>query len=402
MEHLHGIIRNYDWGSHTALAQLTGRSYPTAEPEAEMWFGAHPGSPSPLGADSSGNPGAKNNPVDTGDTLLHAIESDPQATLGSEMAERYGRLPFLLKLLAADRALSIQVHPTKQQAEQGFARENAQNVPLDAFHRNYKDDNHKPELLVALTTFHALAGFRPIPQTLDLMDALGVDSLNPFAETLRNDPTSAGLRAVLEGFFGLQGAELSLVLDAVLPRAAEIAEVPGESPRWMVQTLRGIVKIAEQYPGDVGVLMALLLNHLVLEPGQAIYLDAGQLHAYLSGLGVEVMANSDNVLRGGLTSKNIDVPELMSLVSCEPLGDPTLQPDADGRYVTPAPEFSLQQLPTGGQADVEGPAIVLSTDDSVRVNGQPVAPAGAVWVAASDAPVRVAGRAFVACVGDKP
>lgn len=391
MEQLHGIIRNYDWGSKTALAQLSGRPVPSIEPEAEMWFGAHPGSPSLLGnsVDPSG----------TNTSLLDAIEASPRAALGANVAERYGRLPFLLKLLAADRALSIQVHPTKQQAEEGFARENAEGVPLDAFHRNYKDDNHKPELLVALTEFRAMAGFRPIKRTLELLDTLGVDPLTTATEALRNDPTSAGLRATLEGFFGLERTEVSSILDALLPRAREIASgTPGQS-KWMEQTLQGVVKIAEQYPGDVGILVALLLNHLALQPGEAIYLDAGQLHAYLEGLGVEIMANSDNVLRGGLTSKNIDVAELMNLVTCEPLDDPTLRPAAGGHYITPAPEFDLQRLDAGATLAVNGPAIVLSVDDSVKVDGSSLASAEAVWVGASDEPVEVAGRAFIARVG---
>ncbi|AEI10080.1 mannose-6-phosphate isomerase [Corynebacterium resistens DSM 45100] len=391
MEQLHGIIRNYDWGSKTALAQLSGRPVPSIEPEAEMWFGAHPGSPSLLGnsVDPSG----------TNTSLLDAIEASPRAALGANVAERYGRLPFLLKLLAADRALSIQVHPTKQQAEEGFARENAEGVPLDAFHRNYKDDNHKPELLVALTEFRAMAGFRPIKRTLELLDTLGVGPLTTATEALRNDPTSAGLRATLEGFFGLERTEVSSILDALLPRAREIASgTPGQS-KWMEQTLQGVVKIAEQYPGDVGILVALLLNHLALQPGEAIYLDAGQLHAYLDGLGVEIMANSDNVLRGGLTSKNIDVAELMNLVTCEPLDDPTLRPAAGGHYITPAPEFDLQRLDAGATLAVNGPAIVLSVDDSVKVDGSSLASAEAVWVGASDEPVEVAGRAFIARVG---
>ena len=397
MEYLHGIIRNYDWGSTSALAELTGRAHPSAEPEAEMWFGAHPGSPSQLGAKPTS--GEQSGAVGT--TLLEAIEADPQSTLGQEVADRYGRLPFLLKLLAADRALSIQAHPTKQQAEEGFERENSAGVPLDAFHRNYKDDNHKPELLVALTEFHALAGFRSVERTLKLFDSLGVPGLASYAEILREDSSSVGVRSVVAGLFDLSSADLASLLDALLPRVRELVAGEEGQPEWMQQTLRGIARIAEQYPGDVGILVALLLNHVVLKPGQAIYLDAGQLHAYLGGLGVEIMANSDNVLRGGLTSKNIDVPELMRLVSYEPLEDPRLEPTADGFYETPAPEFALQRLNAQEAAEVTGPAIVLSADDSVVVNGQPLAPAEAVWVGANSAAVRVEGRALIARVGAK-
>ena len=396
MEYLHGIIRNYDWGSTNALAELTGRPHPTAEPEAEMWFGAHSGSPSELEA----RPVGEGQPAGTRTTLLEAIEADPQGTLGEGVAERFGRLPFLLKLLAADRALSIQAHPTKQQAEEGFARENAAGVPLDAFHRNYKDDNHKPELLVALTEFRALAGFRPVKRTLELFDALNVAGLMPFADILRQDPSATGVRLVVAGLFDLSAADLTSLLDALLPRVREFAAGEKTHPEWVRQTLRGIAKIAEQYPNDVGILVALLLNHVALEPGQAIYLDAGQLHAYLGGLGVEIMANSDNVLRGGLTSKNIDVPELMRLVSYEPLEDPRLEPSADGFYKTPAPEFALQRLNAGHSVKVEGPAIVLSVDDSVLVNGERLGPADAVWVGATSAPVQVEGNGFIARVGE--
>lgn len=388
MDILRGKVRNYDWGSTQALAQLEGRTVHSQKPEAEKWFGAHPGSPSELASAESPT------------TLLDLIQQDPQATLGHDVAQRYGRLPFLLKLLAADRALSIQVHPTKQQAEEGFARENAEGVPLDAFHRNYKDDNHKPELLVALTEFHALAGFRPVARTLELFDILDVAPLAPFTAQLQRSPNGQGMRSVLQGFFTLDSGDLSLLLDALLPRVHDLVGGAAGLPEWMVRTLRGIATIAEEYPGDVGILVALLLNHLTLQPGDAIYLAAGQLHAYLSGLGVEIMANSDNVLRGGLTSKNVDVAELMSLVSCEPLADPTLRADAEGFYLTPAPEFDLQWLKPGQLHEVEGPAIILSVDDSVTVDGNSLAPAEAAWVGANDAPVQVSGRAFVARVGE--
>ncbi|WP_282940135.1 mannose-6-phosphate isomerase, class I [Corynebacterium auriscanis] len=388
MDILRGKIRNYDWGSTQALAQLEGRTVPSQKPEAEKWFGAHPGSPCELASAQSPT------------TLLDLIQQDPQATLGHDVAQRYGRLPFLLKLLAADRALSIQVHPTKQQAEEGFARENAEGVPLDAFHRNYKDDNHKPELLVALTEFHALAGFRPVARTLELFGILDVAPLAPFTAQLQRSPNGQGMRSVLQGFFALDSGDLSLLLDALLPRVHDLVGGAAGLPDWMVRTLRGIATIAEEYPGDVGILVALLLNHLTLQPGDAIYLAAGQLHAYLSGLGVEIMANSDNVLRGGLTSKNIDVAELMSLVSCEPLADPRLRADAEGFYLTPAPEFDLQWLKPGQRHEVEGPAIILSVDDSVTVDGNSLAPAEAAWVGANDAPVQVSGRAFVARVGE--
>ncbi|HIW95474.1 MAG TPA: mannose-6-phosphate isomerase, class I [Candidatus Corynebacterium gallistercoris] len=374
MQRIEGTIRNYAWGSRTAIARLRGESSPADHPEAEMWFGAHPGAPSPVvGADKN---------------LAELIAAHPQEQLGSS-----AELPFLLKILAADKALSIQAHPTKAQAEEGYARENGQGIALDAFHRNYKDDNHKPELLVAVTEFSALAGFRPVSEVAELLDVLDVAELRGHRAMLGSGDDAADLRSVLTTWITLPNEVLSRTLQSLVRRCEELCETGADHPAWIRTAAATVVELAAQHPGDSGVLCAMLLNIVELQPGQALYLDAGQLHAYLRGLGVEIMANSDNVLRGGLTTKHMDVPELMHVVQCAPLDDPSFEPDEFGVYHTPAPEFELRRLHSGDT--VAGPAIVLCVSGSVSCTQQAgdaaeeLAPTQAVWVAASEEPVAV-------------
>ena len=360
MQRIEGAVQNYAWGSHESLAKLQGRPLPTAQPEAELWFGAHPGAPG---------------------VLLNLIESDPEGQLG----KGHTRLPFLLKLLAAERALSIQVHPTKAQAEAGFAAENAAGVDRGAFERNYKDDNHKPELLVALGTFEAMAGFRPAARTAELLDWLALPEL----DFLRGD-----LHGAVECALKLPERELSGIIDALTGRCQQLA---ADADDWKGEVADLVLRLEEQYPNDRGVFFALLLNRVVLEEGEALYLDAGQLHAYVRGTGVEIMANSDNVLRCGLTSKHIDVEELLSVVRWEELDDPRLRADADGVYHTPAKEFSLRRLE--GEAGVPGPAIVLAVGGVARCGELHIDSGSAAWVPAGEE-ARVSGRAFIARPGE--
>ncbi|MBC2682105.1 mannose-6-phosphate isomerase, class I [Corynebacterium anserum] len=383
MQLIEGNVRSYAWGSRTKLADLTGRPSPTEHPEAEIWFGAHPAAPSTV--------------VSEDVTLDQFIAADPVAQLG----EGHETLPFLLKLLAADKALSLQAHPTKQQAEEGFAAENKQGVPLGAFQRNYKDDNHKPELVVALTDFEALAGFRPVKRTRELLKALDLPELAAHISLLGSGNDESDLRSIFTTWVSLPPDFVRPLIDAVVARCSELLDVsPTKSTasaleEWMVPSLKTVITLSEQYPGDTGILCSLLLNRVTLKPGQALYLDAGQLHAYLGGLAVEIMANSDNVLRSGLTTKHIDVPELMRVLTCQPLDDPCLNVDEHGVYVTPAPEFRLSRVVPSQKSRVEGPAIILSVGDGVSVYSEEaesplgLAPGRAVWVAASSDPVTV-------------
>ncbi|PZG86453.1 mannose-6-phosphate isomerase, class I [Streptomyces sp. NTH33] len=381
MDRLDNTIRPYAWGSTTAIPHLLGVE-PSGEPQAEMWMGAHPGAPSRTGRG----------------TLAEVIDADPERELGAKTVARFGpHLPFLLKLLAAGGPLSLQVHPDLDQAGQGYADEERHGVPLDAPHRNYKDANHKPELVCALTEFDGLCGFREPSRSADLLDALGVDSLKPYAGLLRARPTDAALREVLTAVLTADREEMA---GTVAEAAAACARLGGDHAPY--------ADIARHYPGDPGVLAAMLLNHVRLQPGEALFLGAGVPHAYLNGLSVEVMANSDNVLRCGLTPKHVDVPELLRIVRFE-AGDPgILRPEAaaDGEevYDTPADEFRLSRyvLPegaTGHDLTLETPQILLCTAGSVRTGEHELTPGQSVFVPADEkADVSGTGTLFRATV----
>ncbi|MDT5263857.1 MAG: mannose-6-phosphate isomerase, partial [Mycobacterium sp.] len=296
MDLLHGAVRTYAWGSRTAIAEFTGRPSPTAHPEAELWFGAHPGDPARLETDSGEQ------------SLLEVIRADPEGQLGAATRERFGdALPFLAKVLAADEPLSLQAHPSAEQAMEGFAREDRLNIPVTAPTRNYRDRSHKPELIVALGPFEALAGFRPAARSVELMRALAVSDLDPFIALLSGQSEADGLRALFTTWITAPQPDLDVLVPAVLDGAVSYLR-SGETT--FAAEAKTVLELGERYPGDAGVLAALLLNRITLAPGEGIYLPAGNLHAYLQGVGFEVMANSDNVLRGGLTPKHVDVPEL--------------------------------------------------------------------------------------------
>ncbi|WP_369202957.1 mannose-6-phosphate isomerase, class I [Streptomyces sp. PU-14G] len=355
MDRLENTVRPYAWGSTTALPALFGEA-PTGEPQAELWMGAHPGAPSRVERGAGPQP------------LSEVIAAAPERELGVRSVETYGpRLPFLLKLLAAGSPLSLQVHPDSAQAAAGHAEEEARGVPLDAPHRNYKDANHKPELVCALTPFEGLCGFRHPQEAATLLESLGVDGLKPYADILRAHPETEALREVLT-------ALLTADKDEMAATVAAAAEAAAESTAHAVYA-----DIARHYPGDPGVLAAMLLNHVVLRPGEALFLAAGVPHAYLSGLGVEIMANSDNVLRCGLTPKHVDVPELLRIVRFEPTDPGVLRPEADEStgeevYETPAGEFRLSRfalVPGAAPHALHAPAaqILLCTEGTAMLHG---------------------------------
>lgn len=377
MKLLTSAARNYSWGSRTLIPTLLGEPEATS-PVAELWFGAHPADPSTV----------------DGEKLDEIIAADPQGQLGKRVAETYGAgLPFLLKILAAAEPLSLQAHPSKQQAEEGFARENAEGIELTAANRNYKDDNHKPELIVALTEFYAMAGFRPLSQTRSLFAALDCEELAHYEGMLDPDPAAEGdsLRALFTTWITIPSAKRKELISAVVAAGERLRESQAGEP-WMSTVMGTVSKINEQYPGDIGVLGALLLNHIVLQPGEAIYLDAGQLHAYVSGLGVEIMANSDNVLRGGLTSKHVDVPELVRVLKFHALTSPrpeTSTSETGEEFILPIEDFRLGRHRLAGEAtlkvNTDGPAIVLCTAGEAIGSGQCILrPGEAVWIPASD------------------
>ncbi|MFD6351365.1 mannose-6-phosphate isomerase, class I [Nocardia tengchongensis] len=406
MHELVGALRSYAWGSRTALAQLCGRPVPSAHPEAELWFGAHPADPARVQINGHS------------ESLLELVSADPQHELGPVAGEFGGRLPFLLKILAAEEPLSLQAHPSIEQARAGFARENHNGVALDSAMRNYRDENHKPELVVALDRFEALAGFREPRRTVRLLQALDVPELNQYAELLAAQPDSAGLRTLFTTWIALPQASLSTLLPKVLDGCVRYLSGAASGSKEFVPEVRTALELAEAYPGDAGVLAALLLNRITLEPGEGLFLDAGNLHAYLRGVGVEIMANSDNVLRGGLTPKHVDVPELLRVLDFEPLDLPVIEAervsDSVFRYHTPAPEFGLSRFELAADAEPvpvvgSGPVIALVTHGRVRLfqggHALIVECGRAAWISAADGGIRAqavdgAAQLFCAAVGE--
>lgn len=393
MEHLEGALRPYPWGSHTLIAQLRGEPSPSPQPQAELWFGAHPAAPATV----------------NGQGLDDAIAADPAAALGKRVQDAHGdQLPFLVKLLAAAAPLSIQAHPSLEQAKEGFARENAEGIELNSPNRNYKDPNHKPELIVALTEFRALAGFRPVPDTAAFFAELGSAELDRYATLLPTDG-EGDLRALFTTLISLPHQPRVELIESVARAAAELVD-KRTAPAWMGEAAEVYLELNQTYPGDVGVLAALLLNVLTLAPGEAAFLRAGQLHAYLSGLGVEVMANSDNVLRGGLTTKHVDVPELVKVLDFSTLENPRAEaaPSHGGvEFQLPVDSFAVRMhaLDDGDTlaVDEDGPAIVLCTAGEVRgADGFVLTQGNGAWVPASEAATEItaAGKSqvFVATV----
>jgi mannose-6-phosphate isomerase len=408
-------VRDYAWGSRTHISRLHG--LPDADrPMAEQWFGAHAGAPSR---------------IDDGRTLAAVIAADPQHTLGSDVAEHFdGRLPFLLKLLAAAEPLSLQVHPTTARARAGFREEDALGKPVDAADRNYRDPSHKPELIYALTRFEGMAGFRDLARTADILRLLQLPWLDDVAERLDSSPAPfQTLRSVVGDWLTLERDELTALVGE-LGKAAAAAEerahkvdprarpplsdrqsVERESLRVFAQT----ASLAAAYPNDAGVLVTLLLNHVVLAPGEAMFLDAGVIHAYTFGFGVEIMASSDNVVRAGLTPKHVDIPELMRITDFRPMPAPLWTPHDETPGVAvfqpPVEDFRLEiaELPAA-VAPADGPRIVLVLEGRAVVStaldqrGALDRPAGrlalaqgeSVFVPDADGPIEITGTGRVA------
>jgi mannose-6-phosphate isomerase len=342
--------RDYAWGSSTAIAALRGLA-PSGSPEAELWLGTHPGSPT---------------------RIVGAADGEPQTIAELLSARGEQPLPYLLKILAAAHPLSIQAHPSPEQAREGFARDNAAGIPLDAPHRNYRDDAHKPELIVALSTrFDALCGFRPLEKTLKQLELVA----------LANDATE-GSSVAIRGFM----TELRSKGEAAIEWALNWVLGSGETAELVAEVARGgvllddelLTELAEDYPGDPGIVIAMLLNHVHLHRGQALYLPAGNMHAYIRGLGIELMAASDNVLRGGLTTKHVDVDELLSVVIPTVLPAPVLEPVVP----TPGLELFRPDVPDFELARITGeidpdfaleltrPAIAVCTEGTMTLRGE--------------------------------
>jgi mannose-6-phosphate isomerase len=347
MWQLQNAVRHYPWGSHTVIPELIGTPSPADRPHAELWMGAHPDEPS---VRSDGVP------------LDKAIATEPELMLGPEVLERFGvRLPFLMKVLAAEKPVSLQAHPTTEQAEAGFAAEEAAGVPRDDPTRTFRDPFHKPEMLVALTAVEALCGFRPVEESLHCLAKLQVPELKPTIAAVAR----GGLRSAIPQLLALPPDQRDVLVSEVARAASGF--VAAHDPEF-INTYRWAAALAETYPGDPGVVISLLCNHLRLAPGEAVFLPAGNLHAYLCGAGVEVMASSDNVLRGGLTGKHVDLAALIEVLDFTDGRVPVLRPvlgPGGLRYPVPVEEFDLTHCQLGDQVGTlttRGPQLVLCTE----------------------------------------
>lgn len=387
--------RDYSWGSRTAISELLGTA-PTGKPEAEVWLGAHPGSPAVI-LDPAQTGGARD--------LAEWIAADPATALhgfGSASGDE-PRLPFLMKVLAAASPLSLQAHPTPEQARAGFDREEAAGVPLDAPFRNYKDAHPKPELMLALSdTFEALCGFR---SAADVHASLAVlERHDPEIASLRDrlvDDTA--LASTFEWLISRADGVDDLVARVVAAADAELAEHPSDAGA----EFSTVQSLARQYPGDPGIVISLLINRVSLRRGEVLYLPAGNIHAYLDGLGIEVMASSDNVLRGGLTPKHVDIPELLSVLDFAVLPVPYLPPTplAPGvaEFRPDVPDFVLVHVEGEQRAvtlPLNGPAIVLCLSGTFDLagaagsgagNGGTVTRGEAVYITPDETPLLITG-----------
>jgi mannose-6-phosphate isomerase len=343
---LQNAIQFYAWGSASAIPELLNKQNPSGKPWAELWMGAHPR------ASSWVNCGGQRQ------SLIDLIRQHPQDILGRRISDRFqNKLPYLFKVLAAAKPLSIQAHPDRAQAKEGFARETKLNIPLDAPMRNYKDDNHKPECICALSKFYALYGFRTISEIIGLMTTACPVELSRELDHLKRLSDSDGLRKFYTALMTMNPAKQKRVVDEAMQNIDKICDQ--DSANWMQ-------KLSGEYPSDIGILAPILLNLVCLEPGQGLFLPAGELHAYLAGLGVELMANSDNVLRGGLTAKHVDLPELLRVVNFEPRPVDLLETEDCGlnekRFITPADEFALSLISVS-----DGNAYSSSTHRSAEI-----------------------------------
>jgi mannose-6-phosphate isomerase len=355
---LENRIHEYSWGSNSFIPELLGELSPAKRPMAEMWMGTHPGGPSMAVY--------KNERV----LLEKLIGENPSGILGDSIARKFSnKLPFLFKVIAMARPLSMQAHPNREQAKAGFLRENMGKKPMDRGDRNYRDDNHKPELICALRPLWALKGFRDAEKIIDIIERLGVDAELPAAEILRKQPGAEGLKGFFIALMDIERDRRQNLLGGI---AAKIEDSGLSIPEY-----EWIRSLSREYPGDMGVISPLFLNLVRLRPTEAMYIHPGELHSYLEGAGLELMANSDNVIRGGLTYKHIDPPELISILDFNPRIPDILTPEGiDGPekfYPVSAEEFMLSVISLRGKGETyesrgsRGAEIMICTDGDARV-----------------------------------
>lgn len=361
-------VRRYAWGSHRVIAELTNRPCPTGEPEAELWLGAHPAASS-RARDLPGSP-----------ALCDLIQADPEHHLGRVLdGEYHGRLPFLFKVLAAETPLSIQAHPTAARARAGFAEENERGIPLDSPERNYRDPFAKPELFVAVSECEVLCGFREAQDSAGLLARLGIRILAPYVGSLLTGQPADGLRVAVTTLLSMPKDKQHELAGRVVEESGRmVGRLDDDDPDRL--PYEWAIRLGEAYPGDIGVVISLLLNLITLQPWQGVYLGPGQLHAYLHGWGLEAQSNSDNTLRGGLTPKHIDVAELLRIIDFEPGPLPVIEPEVLGpeagvdegmtTWPTPAREFALYRREIKNEevtVSAEGPQILFCIDGMIKM-----------------------------------
>lgn len=356
-----GLLKNpvqeYAWGSRTFIPELLGEPSPSKKPKAELWIGAHPKGSSQVLLDGDWIP------------LGDLIQKDPDGILGKPVAKKFAnKLPFLFKVLAAARPLSIQAHPDLTHAREGFRRENGMNIPLEAPHRNYRDGNHKPELICALSPFWVLTGFRRPKEIIAFLAEIGVPSLKIELDRLKAKPDFETLRDFFTDMMMMDKERKSRIVSEVI-EGMEGCTSGGPEFEW-------VSKLNQAFPGDIGVLAPLILRMTRLRPTEAMPVSVGELHAYLDGAAIELMANSDNVLRGGLTSKHMDVPELLKILKFPEKGVDILRAErlesGESVYPTEAEEFVLSEISTREGSFYESPRqrsveMMICTDGSLRM-----------------------------------
>jgi len=351
-------VQDYAWGSYTAIPELLGQKANVDKSQAELWMGAHPKAPSMVQCNSEWM------------SLLKLIETNPEDILGKRASKKFNNsLPFLFKVLAAAKPLSIQAHPSRDQAKEGFERENRLGIPFDAPHRNYRDPNHKPECICALTPFWALNGFRKISEMVSLFRKVNPKGLEEGVEALLKQPDSRGLKEFFRTLMTMDKERQKQIVDDAVNKASLLSN-DDFCFQWMI-------KLHQEYPSDIGVLSPIFLNLVCLSPGQAMFLPAGEPHAYLDGVGIELMANSDNVLRGGLTPKHVDVKELMAVLT---FGERSVevieteeQSETERVYPTRVEEFVLSVITLGKglshtSDENRSVEILLCTDGKATIN----------------------------------
>ena len=392
MLRLSGAVKDYAWGSTSAISDFTGIDF-GGRRVAELWFGAHNGTQALAG----------------GRPLAEAIATDPVEILGADVAARFdGQLPFLLEVIAPEQPLSLQVHPGKEMAEAGFQAEEEAGIPLDSPRRNYRDRNHKPEMIFALTPFEAFAGFRAPRRAIEVLDNLNAPLAREMLEILRAHPGYRGLRAVARKLLAPLDEERQVQIEAVITACQDRLD-RGTSPSLRVD--RQAVALACTYPSDPGAVLSLLLNPVTLRAGEALFIPTGAVHAYVSGLGIEIMSSSDNVLRAGLTPKHIDAGEALRCMDFHGAPPVRIAPEMNGRgtgiYYAPVDDFELSVSEIDGGEWIPipgfGPRILLGVSGNLEIGVggevEAIRTGQAVFVSAAEGTVRVRGNGKVVQAG---